>query len=288
MKATYALLPDFTTVQKPFVVKQIERSSFATDFHFHNECQLVYILSGAGTRIIGGTIERFESGDLTFVGPNVPHVWYSEFNAKSEPAVSVALYINPIILTEDLKPFVDTKLLEAFFVQSERGISFSGKKKELITGYLQDMLNQKNIQVLSSFLQIISLLLDAEDMIWLNRAPLLSTFTDKNQNRVSRLMKYIQQNFREDLTIEQAASVAGLQLHSFCRFFKNLTHHTFSDFLNEVRIAFACQLLQQTDLPITQVAFESGYSNVSYFNRSFRKIHRLTPREFRSQMSKLG
>jgi len=141
---------------------------------------------------------------------------------------------------------------------------------------------------LSSFLQIISLLLDAEDMIWLNRAPLLSTFTDKNQNRVSRLMKYIQQNFREDLTIEQAASVAGLQLHSFCRFFKNLTHHTFSDFLNEVRIAFACQLLQQTDLPITQVAFESGYSNVSYFNRSFRKIHRLTPREFRSQMSTLG
>ena len=127
MKATYTLLPDFAIAQKPFVVKQIERSSFATDFHFHNECQLVYILSGAGTRIIGGTIERFESGDLTFVGPNVPHVWYSEFNAKSEPAVSVALYINPIILTEDLKPFVDTKLLEAFFVQSERGISFSGE-----------------------------------------------------------------------------------------------------------------------------------------------------------------
>lgn len=289
MKATYTLLPDFTTAQKPFVVKQIVRSSFATDFHFHNECQLVYILSGAGTRIIGGTIERFECGDLTFVGPNVPHVWYSEFNPASEhePAVSVALYINPTTLTEYLKPFVDTKLLEEFFVQSKKGISFSGKKKERIIGYLQDMLESKNMQLLASFLQIMVLLLDPEDMIWLNRTPLLSTFTDKNQNRVSRLMEYIQQNFREDITIEQAASVAGLQLHSFCRFFKNLTYRTFSDFLNEVRIAFACQLLQQTDLPITQVAFESGYSNVSYFNRSFKKIHQHTPREFRAQMSTL-
>ena len=109
----------------------------------------VYILSGAGTRIIGGTIERFECGDLTFVGPNVPHVWYSEFNAASEhePAVSVALYINPITLTEYLKPLMDTKLLEEFFVQSKKGISFSGKKKERIIGYLQDMLNLSLIHI---------------------------------------------------------------------------------------------------------------------------------------------
>jgi AraC-like DNA-binding protein len=58
-----------------------------------------------------------------------------------------------------------------------------------------------------------------------------------------------------------------LQIHSFCRFFKTFTNHTFSDFLNEVRIGFACKLLQQSDLPVTQITLECGYTNISYFNR---------------------
>src|SRR5690349_2696655 len=110
MKATYTLLPEFAPSQKPFVVKKIVRSYFSTDFHFHKECQLVYVLSGSGTRIIGHSIERFEEGDLTFVGPNVPHVWYSE-SKPDEPApeaISLALYINPEAICEHLHALTDT------------------------------------------------------------------------------------------------------------------------------------------------------------------------------------
>ncbi len=287
MKPTFALLPDFATSQTPFVVKKIIRPAFATDFHFHDECQLVYIQSGAGTRIIGDSIEQFEAGDLTFVGPRVPHVWYSKPkpNDTGNPDVSVALYINPVKVVEYLKLFIDTQSLKSFFQQSTRGLSIVGTKKEAMTTLLQNMIYQKNVSLLASFIQILDLLLDAEELVWLNDASLLSDYSYNAQGRVAQLMDFIQQNFRTEITLEKAASVAGLQLHSFCRFFKTLTHRTFSDFINEVRIGFACQLLQHSDIPITQVAFESGYSNISYFNRSFKKIHRLTPREFRSQMS---
>ncbi|WP_439583805.1 AraC family transcriptional regulator [Dyadobacter bucti] len=284
MKATYALLPDFAQSPKPFLVKKIVRPYFATDFHFHTECQLVYILSGSGTRIIGDSIERFEEGDLTFVGPNVPHVWYSERAEKntSEEAISVALYINPEAIIEKLDGLIDTNELRHFFRESERGISICGEKKKHIIPILQQMLGYKNISLLASFLQILEQLLDADDLVWLNVPNLLSVYSGQAQGRVHKLMNYIQQNFREEITLKQAASIAGLEIHSFCRFFKTLTNRTFSDFINEIRIGFSTKLLLQSDLPVTQIALESGYSNISYFNRCFKKINNTSPKEYRS------
>jgi AraC-like DNA-binding protein len=286
MKAVYALLPDFATTYKPFVVRKIALPSFTTDFHFHNECQLVYIVSGSGTRIIGDSVENYQEGDLAFVGPNVPHVWYSKTspNQEEQMAISIALYINPETVAENLKPFIDTQTLASFFEQSARGINIVGEKKEVISKILQESLHQKEVSLLASFLKILELLMDSKDIIWLNEPSLMKTYSSKNQGRVAKLMHFLQENFRTEITLEQAASVADLQLHSFCRFFKQLTHHTFSDFLNEIRIGFACKLLQQSDLPVTQVAYECGYSNISYFNRTFKKIHGITPREYRQSL----
>lgn len=285
MKATYALIPDFIKSQKPFVVKEIIRSHFSSDFHFHNECQLVYVVSGSGKRIIGSSVERFEKGDLTFIGSNVPHVWYSDTrNNPHEPDVSIALYINSEVVIEHFKAFVETQSLVDFFAQSKRGMRFSGKKEEALSNLLNDMILQKEVELLASFCKILQFLMDSEDIIWLNEASLVANFSDNAEGRIKQLMQFIQQNFKTDITLEQAAAVSGLQLHSFCRFFKKLTHRTFSDFLNEMRIGYASQLLHQSDLPITQIAYNSGYANIPYFNRSFKKIHGVTPRIYRQRV----
>jgi len=286
MKATYALLVDFAQSRNPFLVKKIVRPNFSTDFHFHTECQLVYILSGSGTCIIGESIEDFEEGDLTFVGPNVPHVWYSNLLPDSTNNVmSIVLYINPEIVIENLKGFIDTVELQAFFKESERGLNIYGDKKKLITGLLLNMPERKDLPLLSSFVQIMDALLNSIDQKWLNLPHLLSVHSRQTPERVHKLMHYIQQNFKEEITLEQAASVSGLQIHSFCRFFKALTHRTFSDFLNEVRIGFAKKLLQESDLPITQIALECGYSNISYFNLKFKKINNTTPKQYRENLN---
>ena len=284
MKATYAVLPDLAPARKPFVIKKISRPYFSKDFHFHTECQLVYILSGSGTRFIGHSVEQFEAGDLTFVGPNVPHVWYSESTSeqKGGEAISLALYLNPGVVCEHLSTFIDTKELSQFFKESERGIKIDGKKKLVITGILQQMLDQKNVALLASFLNIMDQLLDPTDLTWLNMPNPISSYTGQTPGRVPKLMQYIHENFMEDITLEAAASVAGLQIHSFCRFFKSLTNRTFSEFVNDVRVGFACKLLQQSDLSVSQIALECGYNNISYFNRSFKKIKNISPKEYRN------
>ncbi len=284
MKATYALLPDLAPSRKPFLVKKIVRPHFSTAFHFHKECQLVYIVSGSGTRIIGHSIEHFQEGDLTFVGSNVPHVWYSETAADGavSPAVSIALYINPDTVFEHLDPLIDTRELRLFFTESERGIRISGEKRAAISAILLKMSDQKNVSLLASFLQILDQLQDPADLTWLNAPNVISAYNSQTPGRVPKLMHFIQQNFRDEVTLEQAASISGLQIHSFCRFFKGLTNRTFSDFLNEVRIGYASKLLQQSDLAVTQIALESGYVNISYFNRCFKKIQKVSPKEYRS------
>lgn len=285
IKAKYTLLPDVAQTLKPFFLKKIERPHFATDLHFHSECQLVYVLSGHGTRIIDAESESFEPGDVTFVGPNIPHVWYSDINPDSEKAISLALYINPVLLCEQFKQIIETEPLQQFFKNSERGIRLIGDKKTRIQALMLNMQTQTNVSFLSSFMQVLEELLDPADLVWLNRPDLLSPYSNLAQTRVQKLMNYLQQNFQDEITLAEAASIAGLEIRSFCRYFKTLTNKTFSAFVNDIRISFASKLLQKTDLPVTQVAHESGYSNISYFNRAFRNTHQMSPKEFRKKES---
>ncbi|MCF0074146.1 AraC family transcriptional regulator [Dyadobacter sp. CY261] len=287
MKPNFAILSDLAYSRKSFVVKKISRSSFSTDFHFHKECQLVYVVSGSGVRIIGHSVEKFEKGDLTFVGANVPHVWYSESepgHSEALEAISLALYIDSELFCEQMSGLVDVKKVQNFFNESQRGLKIHGEKKALVVGILQEMLEQKDMHLLSSFLRILVNLCDPAELTYLNAPDPISTYSIQPHGRIPKLMYYIHQNFRDDISLEKAASVAGLQIHAFCRYFKSLTNRTFSEFLNDVRIGFACKLLHQSDLSITQVALECGYSNISYFNRCFKKINKMSPKEFRDSL----
>lgn len=91
------------------------------------------------------------------------------------------------------------------------------------------------------------------------------------------------ENFKEEISLEQIANIADLSPTSFCRYFKNITKKTFVEVLIEFRLQYACQLLHKTDLTIQQVAFESGFGDVPYFNKLFRKHKHLTPKEWRSK-----
>ncbi|KAA0988796.1 AraC family transcriptional regulator [Dyadobacter aurulentus] len=287
MKPSFSILSDLAHSRSSFVVKKIARSSFSTDFHFHKECQLVHIVSGSGVRIIGHSVERFEKDDLTFVGANVPHVWYSEPDSETpEPleAVSVALYIDSEQFCEQMQGLVDVKKVQNFFIEAQRGLKIHGEKRALVTAILEEMLEQKDVHLLSSFLRILVHLCDPAEESYLNAPDPISTYSIQPHGRIPKLMYFIHQNFKDDISLEKAASVAGLQIHAFCRYFKSLTNRTFSEFLNDVRIGFACKLLHQSELSITQIALECGYSNISYFNRCFKRINKMSPKEFRDSL----
>lgn len=106
----------------------------------------------------------------------------------------------------------------------------------------------------------------------------------ENQQRINTIFQYVQQEFNETISLKKAASLIHLSESAFCKFFKRTSGKTFSDYTNEIRIAHACQLLIETDHPVSEVAFSSGFDSITYFNRVFLKKKGVRPMHYRRGM----
>src|SRR5690606_20903767 len=128
MKPVFAQVPE--VVQNDvFAVRITDLPYFSTEFHFHKECQMVYVVESEGRRIIGDSVETFKSDEVIFLGPDIPHVWYNDreyFEKKhgENHARSVALFFDPDKLIGLLTPLVMVKELESFLEKARRGVKF--------------------------------------------------------------------------------------------------------------------------------------------------------------------
>ncbi len=102
--------------------------------------------------------------------------------------------------------------------------------------------------------------------------------------KINKVYDYTLSNFTSQITIEDVASVANMNPASFCRFFKQVMHKTFIHFLTEVRMGYACKLLiDKDDFTIASVCYESGFKNLSNFNRQFKEYTGKTPSEYKRE-----
>lgn len=103
----------------------------------------------------------------------------------------------------------------------------------------------------------------------------------QDRPKLQRIYGYIRQNYREAITLEEIASIANMSPTGFCRFFKTYAKKTFSQYLTEVRIENACRLLRDREYGIADCCYDSGFNNISNFNRHFKKITGMSPSEYR-------
>lgn len=288
MKPILAIPGDNIIKGKVFLAKEINLPAFATEFHFHQECQLVYVVESAGRRIIGDSIAYFESGELIFVGANIPHVWHNEkkyFEDKNQlHARSIAVYIEPDLLINTLAAFGDTDNLAAWLRKAQRGIQFSGDCKDNIIRVMKRMLTEQGLQQTSSFMELITLLLAAKDFQLLASPNYENRYNEKDQSRMDAVFKHIFRHFRREISLDEIAGIASLNTYSFCRFFKSRTQKSFVDFVNELRIGYACKLIQEKEMNIAQLAAECGFNHTTHFNRLFKRQKGITPKEYRKAL----
>lgn len=104
----------------------------------------------------------------------------------------------------------------------------------------------------------------------------------KLQEKLNAVLDYLDQNYMENVTLDQAADVAGFSKYHFSRIFKQCSGYNFNDYLSYLRIKSAEMLLIKSELSITEIAMQTGFSSLSTFNRTFKKIKNCTPSEYRS------
>jgi len=261
-----------------FLCYEMKQASFDFFWHYHPEYELVYIISGNGKRLVGSSFESFSPGDLVLIGPGLPHTWISTKNKNKTCRAIVTQFskefISPLLQYEELNGI--KKLLQ----KSEKGVQFLSGKRNEVNLKIQQLVQLPEPAKLIQLIQVLQNLAGLKQ-VQLNAFAIKPLKGNFDQRRINKVLQYIQNSYRQKLSLKKAATLAHLSESGFCKYFKRACGKTFSDYVNEIRVAHACQLLIETEQPIYQVAFDSGFESLTYFNRIFLKKKKSSPKIFR-------
>lgn len=254
-------------------------------WHFHPEYEIVYISNGHGKRHIGDHISYYEDGDLIFLGPNLPHFGFAE--ELFEEHVEIVVQMKEDFLGQDFLGKPEMEAISRLFERSRKGISFGGELKQEVGRRLQSMMQLGGFERMLELLAILQLMARSTEYIPLNANGFALEVNAQDQRRIEAVYAYVESGFQEEINLDEAASRVSMTVPAFCRYFKKLTRKTFSQFVNEFRIAHACRLLGDDSLTIAAVSFDSGFNNLSHFNRQFKNITGISPRDYRKGLKKV-
>jgi len=276
--------------EEVFLTKLIDRPFFSTEFHFHKECQMTYVMESSGHKIIGDCIENFETGELTFLGSDIPHVWHNNnlphdsAHTSNGHARSVSLFFDPDRLTGLLANFYNTNKLEQILQISKRGMKFNGDTKLQLKKLLFKMSKEEGVAKLVLLLQLLQILCATNEYTLLASAGYVNTYQTRDNERIDKIFKYLFSNFSNEIKLDDVAAIANMNKQAFCRFFKARTQKTLVEFINEIRIAHAIKLMNKDNMTISSIAYKCGYNSISNFNKFFKLVKKKKPSDFKKQI----
>ena len=274
--------------QREFVRYQEDRGAhFYDKLHQHPQLQLTVILQGKGQFLSGDYVGRFQAGDVFFLGENAPHVFRSdpEFFEKDTALKSAGntIFFDFQSLEKALGELDELQPLRKFGGFQGLCFQIQGNTASQIKELFEAFGSSEGLQRFQLAFQLLALVDQAgPDMVRLNESGLMRGLSEKDGSRMDRVMQFLLKNRFQRITLEETAEVANLSKEAFCRFFKLRTRKTFTAYLIQLRISEAQKLLQESDTPISEIAYRVGFENLAYFNRSFKKTCGVTPKEWRS------
>lgn len=256
---------------------------FLKIWHYHPELELVYIIKGTGTRFIGDGIEKFSEGDLVLIGKNLPHMWLSDevyFEEGSKLlSEAIGIHFREDFLGMDFLNAMEIKPIFQLIKRAGQGIKFSNLDAELVT-MVEGLTTLEPFQKVIQLLQILHRLANHEEYQLLSSPGFLNSFNRTENKSLDEIYEFIFNNFNQPIGSKDVAEIAKMNPSAFSRFFKRIHRKTFTRYLNEIRIGYACKLLIENKNNITLVCYESGFNNISNFNRHFKAIMEMSPSDY--------
>lgn len=261
---------------------------FTNVFHFHEECELVYVTEGHGKRIIGNNIAHFDKGDIVFVGANLPHVWYNDkeyFTGDPElKARSIVIYFPQNIFGHAFYQMEETRKLNDFFLRAQRGIHLYGETQKRVARQMTDLLGKQGLNRVIGLLHILECFSETKEYHYLADIGYSHDFQPRDNQKIDKVFRYVISHYHRPITLDEIAAITQLTPQSFCRFFRNRTSKSFIRFVNEIRVGQACRKLAEEEWSVSEIAYACGFSNLSNFNRFFKEITGKTPRAYRQEV----
>lgn len=250
-------------------------------WHHHPVFELTLTLNSQGQRYIGDHVGTYGDKDLVLVGPNLPHTWYSQSKIDQEaPHTALVIWFRPDWAAQISTTFAEFERLPDFLRRASGGLKFSSAVAQLITGEFQDFFLAPPRQRLLLFFSIISGLLDDEGER-LGRYAAAALSSKDNEVRIDRILTHIHAHYVGNLQMSELADIAAISLSSLHRLFTKHTGMPVTEYIAKMRTGEACARLSGTSQPIAYIADAVGYGTIANFNRQFRSLKGMAPREYR-------
>ena len=251
-------------------------------WHYHPECEITYVNRGSGVLFIGDQVLNYKQDTLIMIGPNLPHEWRSD--SKENPdfhSQTFAVHFNKNFPGPDFYKIPEAAAVNQLFEQSVRGIQVKDEHtKQIVKEKLVQLLSTRGLERISLLFSIFDHIVSCDNLELLSSLVFVNSIDEGQNHRMNQIYKYVMSHFKDQISVEEIAEEVHMTTTSFCRFFKQRTNKSFIQYVNDIRIGYACKLLLEGDYNISQIAYESGFENLSNFNKQFKKIKNLTPRQF--------
>jgi len=255
---------------------------FPFKWHYHPEYELTLITKGSGKRIIGDCHDNFTAGDLVLCGSGLPHTWSSEPLGHENVSAVVIQFSENFI--DGLTQFTECADIRQLLTASARGLFFDQDVSASISKAIKKLPNQDGVARITSLLKILQKLSGCEYST-LSSETYTASRSKETENRINKICQFVQDSAGENITIAEASAMVHLSKSAFCKFFRRTMKTSFSDYVNDIRIGNACYLLAETDKTVREIAIETGFESLTYFNRIFLKKKNCTPSAFRKNLS---
>jgi len=264
----------------------LEKSSW----HYHNNFEISFITEGTGKRIVADSIEEFQPGDLVFIGRNLPHVWIADketLTPSNRTLEMVFLQFTSNVLSAQLLALPEFCHVKNALELSERGIHIVGQTLNEVSEIMLQLPYLKNFDRMLHFFKLMDIIGKSKTNINLASKDYLNMRFTTGNKRITTIHEYLMNNYHEEVDLKRLAALVNMAEGSLCRFFKMNMGMTLFEYLNKIKIEFACKLLMDNDLSILEVCFDSGFNNLSHFNKQFKKTTGVPPSDYRKRFKGL-
>jgi AraC-like DNA-binding protein len=251
-------------------------------YYYHPQVELVYFEKSDGMCIIGDKVHIIQEGDIFLLGSNLPHLFRNDekYLDKKRKVRIIVLHFLPEFWGRQFLELPDLKAIRMLLKKAERGILVEGSAKRKVKERMCEMLEGNGPDRIILLLQTLAVIARSKELKMLLPIGFQSQLDTENEERINNVYAYTLKNFQNKIHTKEIARIAHLSEHSFCRYFKNKTGKTFTQFLHEIRIKHACKLLSESRMSISQVIYESGFINYANFFRYFKQLTGKTPAEY--------
>lgn len=265
--------------QNSFACRIYRTPIFETNWHQHDEYELILITEGYGTALIGDYIGDYNVGDIFFMASNLPH-WFRKSNPKIIGSGIVVHFLKDF-WGEQFLHLPEMKNINQLLNSKNGGIQLNSTLNNDLTVLIQQLEVTKGIERIIGLLNCLQQVSTSNNYNVISYA--FSGINNKENSAIEKIFDYSFKHYLDQVTLHEVAKIAGMSIPTFCRFFKKNIKKSYFDFIQEIRIGHACKLLQTTNKPVLDICYTSGYNSWAHFSKQFKNVKKITPTQYRKQ-----